>query len=412
MSKLILPSRTALMIATRTAPAIVHQSAYANNLTAVIGSLFAGLNTVSRELVGAIPSVRRDMSSVERAAVGQTVTFQVAPPQIATDIVPQMTISTPPDNTIGSGTMAMTKARKVAFGWTGEEQVALNTGAGVTDVQADLFAEGLRTLTNEIEGDLMLEGALNASRATGTPGTTPFNGNQDATADVRKILDDNGAPPTGRSLIIDTSAGANLRKVPNLTRVQEAGTTMTLRDGLLLDLNGFAIKESGQSVFFNAGTATSATTNSAGYAVGATVITLAATGTGTIKQGDFIRFAGDTNWYGVAVGNANVSAGGTITLAGPGLRVAMPTGATAITLAASHRANIGFSQDALALAMRAPAKPRGGDARVDEQLLVDPRSGMVFEVSLWAGERMMKAEVAAVWGVKAIKRNHIGLVFG
>ena len=65
------------------------------------------------------------------------------------------------------------------------------------------------------------------------------------------------------------------------------------------------------------GTASGATTNNAGYAVGATTITLASAGTGTILAGDVITFAGDTNQYNVVSGDADVSNGGTITLAAP-----------------------------------------------------------------------------------------------
>lgn len=407
-------NRTRSMLRARRAPAILYfPMSHANTLTGVIGQLYAGLNVVSRELVGAISSVRRD-TGVERAAVGQTVNFPIVPTQTATDVVPAMQVPTPPDNTIGFGTMAITKSRKVAFGWTGEEQRALNNGVGYQNTQADLFAEGLRVLCNEIEADLMLEGALNASRAYGTAGTTPFTaGDLSPAAQLRKILDDNGAPPSERSMILNTAAGANLRSVPNLTRVNEAGTSMTLRDGELLNLVGFSVKESAQTVQFTAGTNNgAASTNNAGYAVGATVITLASAGTGTIKAGDVITFAGDTNKYVVASGDTDVSNGGTITLAKPGLRVAIPASNTVITTVASHAANIGFSKNALALAMRAPALPQQGDLALDRTTLIDPRSGLVFEVSLYPGYRMIEAEVAAAWGVKATKSEHIAMLLG
>lgn len=86
------------------------------------------------------------------------------------------------------------------------------------------------------------------------------------------------------------------------------------------------------------GTAVGATTNAAGYAPGATVITLASAGTGAINgylyYTDAISFAGDPNAYRIANGggNANVSAGGTITLAAPGLLQAIPAANTAITV--------------------------------------------------------------------------------
>lgn len=81
------------------------------------------------------------------------------------------------------------------------------------------------------------------------------------------------------------------------------------------------------------GTATSATTNAAGYAIGATQITLAPAGTGNIRSGDTVTFAGDSNRYVVTLGAPDVSVGDTIDLAPPGLRQAIPNAATAVALA-------------------------------------------------------------------------------
>lgn len=398
------------------APALIHNAAYANTLTAILPSLYSAMNVVSRELVGFVPAVMR-APSVERAAVGQAVPYPIAPAQTATDVVPAMQVPTPPDNTFSTGTMSITKSRKVAFGFTGEEQRSLNVGGvnspSYLDAQGMIFAEALRTLTNEVEADLSAEAAANASRGYGTQGTTPF-GNEKLTdlAQIQKILNDNGAPLSGRAMILNTSAGANFRTIQNLTRVNEAGTQMTLRDGELGQVYGMSIHETGQAVNKTKGTGASATTNAAGYAIGATVITLASAGTGTITQGDFVTFAGDTNKYNVVSGDADVSNGGTITLAAPGLRVAIPASATAITLGNSYSANVAFSQDAMALAARLPALPNDGDLALDRKTIIDIRSGLAFEVAIYPGYRMIEAEVALAWGVKAIKRNHIAMLFG
>lgn len=82
-------------------------------------------------------------------------------------------------------------------------------------------------------------------------------------------------------------------------------------------------------------TAAGATTNADGYAVGATVITLAAAGTGTIVAGDEVTFAGDSQSYLITVGDTNVNDGGAITIAVPGLQLAIGMSATAITVEAS-----------------------------------------------------------------------------
>ena len=387
-----------------------------NTLTGLIPSLFAGMDVVSRELVGFIPSVTRN-ASAERAAQGQGVTYHIAPEQAARDISPSMQIREPIDRTMGTGQITISKAREVDFGFVGEEQVGLDTGPGYNAVQADLFAQALRTLTNEVESDLATEAYLNACRAHGTPGTVPFATNLAESAQVRKILDDNGAPATGRSLITDTTTGANIRTLGQLTKVNEAGDRMTLRDGTLMDLHGMMVKESGQIKSFTAGTGASATTDNAGYAVGATVLTLASAGTGTILAGDYITFAGDANKYLVVSGDADVSGGGTITIAEPGLRVAIGASTTAITVVepsggGATTRSVAFSPDALHLVARAPALPDGRDAAVDAMMLTDPRSGLTYEVRVYLGERKMKFSVGLAWGVKAAKRQHIsGLIY-
>lgn len=401
------------ILAANIAPMVGHLSAYAhaNTLTRLFPDLFAGLDVVSRELVGFIPGVNRS-ASAERAAVGQSVVYHVSGDAVVNDITPAMTIPNPADQNVGNDTLSITKARAAEFGFTGEEQRGLNSGVGYLSVQGDLFAQGLRKLVNEVEADLAAAAAAAASRAWGTAGTTPFASDLSDTANIRKILDDNGAPATGRSLVMNTTAGAKVRTLTNLTKANEAGSVMTLRDGALLDVHGFALKESAGIINFTKGTGAGSTTNGAGYAIGATVITLAVAGTGTIKAGDVITFAGDTNKYVVASGDADVSNGGTITLAKPGLRQAIPAAATAITVGNSYAGNVGFTQNALVLAARAPALPQEGDIALDRMMLTDPRSGLAFEVSLYPGYRKIRAEVALAWGVKATKAEHIALLLG
>jgi len=383
-------------------------SAYAsaNTLTGLIPDLYAGMDVVSRELVGFIPSVTRNVSA-ERAALGENITYPISPTMAAGDVVPAMTVPEPTDRTVGYGSIQISKARQVNFGFVGEEQRGLNNGPGTLTVQADFFAQALRTLCNEVEADLASEATLAASRAHGTVSTALFGTNTGETAQLKKILDDNGAPLSERSLIINTTAGAALRTLTQLTKANEAGTTMTLRQGEILDLNAFSIKESAQMLTPTAGTAASATTNNAGYAVGATVITLASAGTGTILAGDYITFAGDSNKYLVVSGDADVSNGGTITIAEPGLRVAMSAATKAITMIATSQRNIGFVRSALHLVARAPALPQEGDSAIDRMMIVDPRSGIAFEVSLYAGYRKIRAEVALAWGKKAVAPRHI-----
>ena len=85
----------------------------------------------------------------------------------------------------------------------------------------------MRTLVNEIEVDICTEVYKNACRAVGTAGTTPFGSNFDLLADLRKIFADNGQPvDDGQwAVVMNTSAGANLRKLATLQKANEAGGT-------------------------------------------------------------------------------------------------------------------------------------------------------------------------------------------
>lgn len=385
--------------------------AAANTLTGLIPTIYNALDVVSRELVGMIPAVSSDMT-YERAAVGQTVTSPVAPAATASDISPAVTPPNDGDQVVGTTSMTITKSRRVPIRWNGEEKKGLdNNGASFNVILRDQMAQGMRALVNEVEADLAAL-HINASRAYGTAGTTPFATNLADTAQVRKILADNGAPMGDLQCVFDTSAGANMRTLTQLTKANEAADTSLLRRGVLLDVHGFALRESAQIKTATAGTGAAATTNNAGYAVGATVITLASAGTGTVLAGDVITFAGDTNKYLVKAGDTDVSNGGTITLAAPGLRKAIPAAATNITLIAASARNMAFARSAIALATRAPALPPQGDSAIDRQIITDPVSGLSFEVSMYAQYRQMQYEIALAWGVAAIKPEHIALLLG
>src|SRR6056297_960841 len=392
-----------------------------NTLTNLIPDLYAGLDTVSRELVGYMPAVHRD-ASVDRAAVNQTVRYHVAPSGNGTDITPAMTIPEPTDQTIGNDSITITNARAYEFGWVGENQRGLNNnGPGYQSVQADQFAQALRGLVNEIEDDLAAAAAAGASRAVGTPGTKVFNTDLDNVSQLRKILVDNGAPLSDLQLVVDTTAGSNLRTLYSINDDRDFSSAPFGNQGVLITPHGLAIRESGQAQSHTGGTASGATTDgaSAGYAVGDTTITLASAGTGTLLAGDVITFAGDSHQYVVKTGDADVSNGGSIVLQEPGLKVAQAGGsAVAITRVNDGTSaavgdydarGVAFYRNAMVLAARAPALPQEGDIASDRMMLQDPRSGMAFEVSMYPGYRKVRLEVAAAWGVKAAQPRHMSL---
>jgi len=384
-----------------------------NTLTNLIPSLYAELDVVSRELVGLIPAVTLD-AQLARGKVGQVVYSPVAPVNTSASITPAMAIPDEADQVIGNASFNISKAKGVKFSWDGEEVRGLNTGAGAQSVLRGQFAQALRVLVNEVEADLAgLQSTF--SRAYGTPTTTPFgtaNDFSDASYAL-KLLKDNGAPQSDNQLVINTAAGANfLGKQGNYNT---NGDASILRQGVFQTVSGMDIRESGQIVTQTAGAMASATSTSAAFTVGQTVIPLATAGTGVVAAGDVITFANDTNQYVVAsvsFAGSNPASGDSITLAAPGLRKAQGAATRLITVVATSARNMAFNRSAIVLATRLPERPAQGDLAIDVTTITDPRSGLSFEVSVYPGYRKVVYEVALAWGFANVKPEHTALLLG
>jgi len=385
-----------------------------NTLTGLIPDLYAALDVVSRELIGFIPAVTVD-SSVDRAAVNQSVVVPVAPSSNSMiDTTPAMSVPSEADQTIGSTSISITKSKAVPFSWEGNEQVGLNSGAGYLTIRANQIAQAMRTLANAVELDLAALYAT-TSRAAGTVGTVPFVSNTAALSAARKILVDNGAPTSDLQLVIDTNAGANLQTLFNINSARDKAAETLAGQGVLTMPSGVAIRESAQVYNPASGAMASATSTSAAFTVGQTVIPLATAGTGVVAAGDVITFANDTNQYvvrAVSFAGANPASGDTITLAAPGLRKAQGVATRAITVLATSPRNMAFSRSAIVLATRMPERPQEGDMAIDVMTIQDPRSGLAFEVSMYPGYRKIRYEIALAWGVKNIKPEHTATLLG
>jgi hypothetical protein len=386
----------------------------ANTITNLEADAYLALDRVSRELVGMIPSVTMD-ARLDRAAKDTVTYVHVAPDANASfDITPAMSIPAASDQTIGYTSVTINKAKGRPFSWNGNEQNRINTGAGYESVRVNQIAQAMRAIVNEVEADLC---ALytTTSRAYGTAATTPFGTAADFTdaSEALRLLLDNGAGEFGNQLVINTAAGAKLKGKQAGSNVQfDQGL---LRQGILQSITGLDIRESAQIKTHTAGAMASATSSSAAFTVGQTVIPLATAGTGVVAAGDVITFANDTNQYVIAAvsfAGANPASGDSITLAAPGLRKAQGAATRAITVIATSARNMVFARDSIVLATRQPERPQEGDLALDYFPVTDPRSGLTFEVAVYPGNRMVRYEVSLAWGVKNIKPEHTALLLG
>lgn len=380
----------------------------ANVFTELVPTIMTSLDIVSRELVGFIPASSRD-ARTERAALNDNVRSFITPPADVEDIVPATNPPDTGDQTIDNVLIQITKSRAAPFRWSGEEMKGLQNAGTMGEIRADQITQAMRALTNEMERDLAVAAYTSASRASGTAGTTPFSTGLVDSAQALKILKDNGAPNGDNQLVIDTTAGAAMRSLAQFTKANEQGSDATLRRGVLLDVHGFAVRESAGVQEHTSGTSAGHLVNdAAGLPVGTTVIPVD-TGTGTILVGDVVTFAGDAdNQYVVT----SALTGGSFTIGSPGLRVAIADNAAVTVESTGFAPNVAFHRNAILLAARLPALPDGRDAAIDRMTVTDPVSGISFEFAAYLQYQRIRYQVAAAWGVKGVKPDHTALLLG
>jgi len=227
--------------------------------------------------------------------------------------------------------------------------------------------------------------------------------------DLRQILVDNGTPDDGDwALVMNTTAGTKFRQLSNIYKVNEAGTDAARARGALLDIFGFQLFESRGVAAHTKGTGTSYQTNSTGLVTGSTSIPLD-TGSGTLVSGDIVTFAsGAGSGYNYVV-KTGIAAAGTAVLNYPGLRGAIADN-NALTIGNDYTGNIGFHRSAVELAMR--PYDGEGDAANDRMTVVDPVTGMAFEVAIYGGYKKSMIDISMVYGVKVWKPEYVATLMG
>lgn len=390
----------------------------ANIFTDLAPDFFKAADQVSREMTGFTPAVTINADDSERGALNQPVRSHFTRSVAAIDRNVAMTISEGTDQTVDSKTISITKDRAVEIPWTGEDIRKVNSGSGFETIYGDQVMQAMRTLANEIETDLAIEAAVNASRAYGTAGTTPFATAADYTdaSFVKKIIVDNGGGEFGNQLVLNTTAGATIQGKQTAANI--AGSDIFQQRGIIMPLAGLDIRQSAQVVTGGTNAITANVTVTGVNAVGATTINLTTDATGAVSgsAGDIVTFAGDGEKYvlaaDVTIGN---SATGDIVIASPGLRTAT-AGSEAVSGVGAAAKNVAFQRSAIELAVRAPSVPIingvARDSAIERMMVTDSVSGIPFEVSLYLGQGKAMMQVAVAWGKKAWKPEHIALLLG
>lgn len=388
----------------------------ANTLTSLIPDLYEALDVVSRELTGFIPAVTRD-SSIERAALNENVLVPIT--QSFGASASNTAGVTAPDTgnaTVDNVAVTISKSKHQPVRWNGEETKGLGNAGTFSTIQADRFFQAMRSLVNEIETDLWTEAYQSASRAFGAAGTAPFGtaGELDDFAGVLRILEENGAPTNDLQLVLGHAAISNLRgKQSTLFKVNEAGSDDMLRNGMTDRVMKMAIRHSDVISVHTPGSAFDDSPTylidqgSPGELVGQTTLTVDTGASGTMIPGDIVNITNDANRYVV---NTALAAGDVV-IGKPGLRE-IAVDDEVFEIGVAYTPNVAFARHAIILATRAPAMPEGGDMATDTTTIVDPRTGLSFEIAEYKQYLQTVYHVRLAWGFKVIKEEHVAILIG
>lgn len=373
----------------------------ANTLTSVAPTLFSAAKKVAAEPFGAVSAIdaRFDDKGV---AKGDTVTVPVAPTRAASDFSPSNTTSTGTDATATTVGVTISKSRKVSWHLTGEQIRSLENGTINLDWVQQLTMQGMRTLRNEAEVDCVTAIKEGGSRGYGTAGTPPFASDLSMLTNLRKILQDNGAPMADLQYVCNTTAGLNLRNLGVLQNAYQAGTDEERRSGRFLPQMGFTIRESAGITTHTKGTGTSYQLSAAG-AVGDTTINVD-TGSGTLLAGDIVTVAGTSHKY---VANTALS-GGTFTIGRPGL-LAAEADNDAITIGNDYTPSLAFERNAVVGIMRPPVMPENPTIN---QMLVSDQYGMTYLMLDIAQYGQRTWELHLAWGFKTVNSEFVAIGVG
>jgi hypothetical protein len=376
-----------------------------NTLTNLLPTIYAGLNKVSREMVGFIPAITRD-AKLDQAAIGQTVRWPIAPANAAGAITPAYVGPNASVQTITNGYLTLSKMYGGSFPWTGEESYVGKQAGWIDNLLAQQFEQLFRSAVNQIEADLAAL-YIYGSRACKTAGLALFDSTDklNAFAQLNRILNDNGMGGD-RHIVLSNSAWALLEGSDAMNKVNEAGTDVTAREGYIARTHGFQVHQSAQVSAHTNGAYTAPIVTA--LALGGTAIT--GTGLDTLLAGDLLKIANDANNVYVLQGTPASAIAATINV--PGSKVAHAAATDAITplIATSYIPNMAFTRDAIGLVSRLPKEPEGGDSAVEVQIVTDPKSGIPFRVALYRQYHQVSYEVSTVWGAGIINSNGLALL--
>lgn len=269
-------------------------------------------------------------------------------------------------------------------------------------------SEAIKSLANNVDNYLL---ALYTAfyGYVGTAGTTPFGTEGDVSdaTDCRVVLNKQLAPLDDRHVVMSPETEGNALNQRAFQDASWAGDPQAIMEGNLNRKLGFQWWMNQNVPTHTAGTITTGLIAKAATAVAAGLktcvgTTAGSTGACSLKVGDIITFAGQTQTYTMTAVAVQASAASDVTLAfEPGLKTAL-AGSEAITVKSDHVVNLAFHRDAIAFATR-PLQSIVQGLGVIVQSAVDPITGLTLRLEITREYKRTRFSYDILYGAKVVR---------
>lgn len=385
----------------------------ATTLTALAPTLFSAAQTVSGEPAGVLDAINLSWDD-KGVAKGDNVIVPYAPVQATDDFAASNVLPAGDTNVAAGVTVQITQSKKTKpMVLTGEQIRSLENGGNYQEWVRQWAEQSMRSLRNLAEADAAEYVKQGASRAVGTAGTTPFATDLDVIVDVKKVLRDNGCPFSDPQLVITSASAANLQKLGIYQQAYAAGSDEERRSGLYKPQFGFQLRDSAGIAQHVKGTLTSTTSDNADaatLAIGTLTVNCDTntSDTNTVKAGDIITWAGDTNKYVISTAIASAANDMDIVMNRPGLRATLADGVLG-TIGASYTPNLAFERSAVVGIMRQPLMPANPAIKT---MVVSDKFGHSYLMVEIAQYGQIVWEMHLAYGFKVVQPEHVALILG
>lgn len=374
----------------------------ANDLSAYVPKILAaGLKALRKQAF--LPMLVNRQYEREAGLKGSTITIPIGANITVQDVSPSYVPPSTTDLTPTTTTIALDQWKEAPFYLTDKELGEINDGYVPDEVERAMIA-----LSDTINTAILAK-YKDFYGYVGSAGTTPFTTDEQAALDARKTLHDQLAPFNPRVAVLDTAAEAKALKLDVFKNAAIRGDQGAgLREGMLARTLGFDWFAHQGVPTHTAGTITTGLIAKAStvVAVGATTVvatTAASTGACALKTGDIILFAGQTQTYVLTADATQASAATDVSLSiYPGLKTAL-AGSEAITVKASHVANLAMHRDAIAFATRPLQDDGAAQLGAIIRSITDPESRVTFRLEIRREHKRTRYSFDVLYGIKTVR---------